>query len=99
MLRPHTRDTMVGLALEEELALIQRMCDGHSRAISTLSQLLRTPHAGPLCEPIPVTPALLRRDPIWDPLRSAALKTLRGKRAVNSETRVCGGTNEKTRFK
>jgi hypothetical protein len=36
----------------------------NNRAISTLTQLLQTPYL------VPITPALLRLDPIWDPLRA-----------------------------
>ena len=42
----------------------------NSRAILTLTQLLQTPYSGWLYFKAPVTPALLRLDPIWDPLRS-----------------------------
>jgi hypothetical protein len=61
---------MVGPGLEENLALIQMMFGENSRAISTLRQLLQTPYSSRLYGPVPVTPALLRLDPIWDPLRS-----------------------------
>src|SRR5439155_24627117 len=50
--------------------LIQTMFGEKSRVISTLTQLLQTPYNGELYNPIPVTPALLRLDPVWDPLRS-----------------------------
>jgi hypothetical protein len=44
----------------------------NSRAISTLTQLLQTPYEslGSVGISAPITPALLRLDPIWDPLRS-----------------------------
>jgi serine/threonine-protein kinase len=58
------------LALEELLAVIQTVLGENSRAISTLTQLLKTPHGSHLYGPAPVTPALLRLDPIWDPLRA-----------------------------
>jgi hypothetical protein len=59
----------MGPAMEENLALIQTMFGEHSRAILTLTRLLRTPGNGWLRD-TPITPALLRLDPIWDPLRS-----------------------------
>ncbi len=59
-----------GLALEELLAVIQTFLGENSRAISTLTQLLKTPYGSHLYGPAPVTPALLRLDPIWDPLRA-----------------------------
>jgi len=42
----------------------------NSGAILTLTQLLQTPYSGWLYFPAPITPALLRLDPFWDPLRS-----------------------------
>jgi serine/threonine-protein kinase len=68
MLYPRTRDAMHGPAFEENLALIQTIAGENSHAISTLTQLLQTPYDGWLYAP-PVTPALLRLDPLWDPLR------------------------------
>jgi TolB-like protein/Tfp pilus assembly protein PilF len=68
MLLPSAKDSVSGPALEENLALIQTMFGENSRAISTLTRLLQTPYQG-LFYGIPVTPALLRLDPIWDPLR------------------------------
>ena len=58
-----------GPGFEENLALIQTMFGENSRAISTLTQLLQTPYSSWLYGPAPITPALLRLDPIWDPLR------------------------------
>jgi hypothetical protein len=40
------------------------------RAIAALEKLLLIPYAGPLPENVPLTPALLRLDPMFDPLRS-----------------------------
>ena len=56
-------------AFKENLALIQAMVGENSRAISTLTHLLQTPYLGNFYGPTPVTPALLRLDPFWDPLR------------------------------
>jgi predicted Zn-dependent protease len=55
---------------EEQLALIQTMFGENSRAISTLTRLLRTPYPSGIYGPAPITPALLRLDPLWDPLRA-----------------------------
>jgi hypothetical protein len=41
----------------------------NSRAISILTRLLQTPYGGWLYSPAPITPAFLRLDPLWDPLR------------------------------
>ena len=47
------------------------MVGENSRAIPILTRLLQTPYVGGfLYSPTPVTPALLRLDPIWDPLRA-----------------------------
>jgi len=57
--------------LEENLAVIQMMVGENSRAISTLTRLLQTPYSGWIYGfgRTPFTPALLRLDPLWDPLR------------------------------
>jgi TolB-like protein/Tfp pilus assembly protein PilF len=69
MLLPSARDPLSGPTREEVLALIQMIFGETSRPISTLTQLLRTPYISWLYGPMPSTPALLRLDPIWDPLR------------------------------
>jgi hypothetical protein len=46
------------------------MIGENSRAISILTRLLHTPYGGWLYTPSPITPALLRLDPSWDPLRT-----------------------------
>jgi hypothetical protein len=70
MLCPRAKDAMLGLAFEENLARIQTMFGENSRAISVLGQLLQTPYTNSFYETPGVTPASLRLDPIWDPLRS-----------------------------
>ena len=70
MLLPSAKDRMYGPAFEENLALIQTMFGANSQAISTLARLLQTPYHAFLYIGTPVTPALLRLDPLWDPLRS-----------------------------
>jgi len=61
---------MSGPALEEILALIQTIFGENSRAISALTLLLQTPYQSWHYGPAPITPALLRLDPLWDPLRA-----------------------------
>jgi tetratricopeptide (TPR) repeat protein len=68
-LLPSTKDNLYGPGFEENLALIQTIFGENTRAISTLMRLLQTPYLSPLYGPIPITPALLRLDPLWDPLR------------------------------
>ena len=55
---------------EEILALIQTIFGENSRAISTLARLLQTPYNSWLYGPASITPALLRLNPVWDPLRT-----------------------------
>ena len=69
-LLPSTKDRVDGPGLEENLALIQTIFGENSRAISTFTQLLQMPYASAIYGPAPITPALLRLDPFWDPLRS-----------------------------
>jgi serine/threonine-protein kinase len=76
MLSPNSKDGVPGSeimlspgpALEELLALTHTVLGENSRAISTLKRLLKTPY-GSFIYDTPITPALLRLDPLWDPLR------------------------------
>ena len=70
MVLPRAKDAVDGPSLEENLALIQTIFGENSRAISTLTHLLETPHKSWVYGEAPITPALLRLDPIWDPLRA-----------------------------
>jgi len=65
---PERDDRILGPALEEHRAIIETILGENSRAISTLTQLLQTSYLSSLYE-TPITPALLRLDPIWDALR------------------------------
>ncbi len=67
---PSSKDRLSGPAFEENLALVEMIIGENTRAISTLTRLLQTPYGGWLYSPTPITPALLRLDPIWDPLRA-----------------------------
>jgi TolB-like protein/cytochrome c-type biogenesis protein CcmH/NrfG len=68
-LLPSNKDRLTGPAFEENLALVEMIVGEKSRATSTLTRLLQIPYGGWLYSPAPITPALLRLDPIWDPLR------------------------------
>ncbi|HJW37050.1 MAG TPA: tetratricopeptide repeat protein, partial [Candidatus Udaeobacter sp.] len=70
MLRPAVKEQLEGPDFEENLALIQTIFGENGQAISTITRLLHTPYLSSLYGPAPITPALLRLDPIWDPLRS-----------------------------
>ena len=64
MLLPRAKDPVFGPELEENLASIETIVGDNSDATLTLTELLQTPYM------YPITSALLRLDPIWDPLRS-----------------------------
>jgi serine/threonine protein kinase/Tfp pilus assembly protein PilF len=66
---PTVKDRVNGPSREEWLALIQTIVGENGPAISILTRLVQTPYLSWLYGG-PVTPALLRLDPIWDPLRS-----------------------------
>jgi TolB-like protein/Tfp pilus assembly protein PilF len=70
MLYPRAKDAMNEAALEENLALIQTILGENSLAISTLTRVLQTPGMTYVYSAAPITPALLRLDPIWDSLRT-----------------------------
>jgi serine/threonine protein kinase/Tfp pilus assembly protein PilF len=70
MLLPRAKDALDRAGMEENLALIQTIFGENKPAISTLSELLQTPYTSWLYGPAPITPALLRLDPIWDSLRA-----------------------------
>jgi TolB-like protein/Flp pilus assembly protein TadD len=71
MLLPSNKDRVSGPGFEEILALIQTMLGENSRAIPTLTRLLQTPYNSLLYfQTTPLTPALLRLDPLWGPLHA-----------------------------
>jgi TolB-like protein/DNA-binding winged helix-turn-helix (wHTH) protein/Tfp pilus assembly protein PilF len=70
MLSPSTQDRVYGPNNEEILALIQTIFGENSSAVSTLARLLQTPYSSWLHGPASITPALLKLNPIWDPLRA-----------------------------
>lgn len=64
-----SKDAVHGPTAEENLAGINTMFGENSRAISILARLLQTPYsAGNYGTPL--TPALLKLDAFWDPLRA-----------------------------
>jgi tetratricopeptide (TPR) repeat protein len=66
---PGAKDAFSGLTFQETLLEVQMFAGEYNGAISTLAQLLHKPYSGPFYFPTGVTPALLRLDPTWDPLR------------------------------
>ena len=69
LLLPSAKDRFWGPKYEENLALIQTIFGENRRAIETLTQLLQTPYNSYIWT-TPITPTLLRLDPMFDPLRS-----------------------------
>jgi hypothetical protein len=51
------------------MALVQTIFGDNTRAIATLTELLQTPYNSWIYGST-ITPAFLRLDPLWDPLRS-----------------------------
>ncbi len=68
-LNPIEKDALVGPRSLEILARVAAQTGEPDRAIATLQKLLLTPGGGRLRMPVPVTRALLRLDPMFDPLR------------------------------
>jgi tetratricopeptide (TPR) repeat protein len=68
-LSPSAKYAAYGPRFEENLALIQTIIGENGRAISTLARLMEIPYWSQLYG-TPITPALLRLDPTWDPLRA-----------------------------
>jgi serine/threonine protein kinase len=69
VLLPSAKDRVSGPSLEQNLAFIQAIFGEKGRSISTLTRLLQTPYGSWFYDPVPITQALLRLDPLWDPLR------------------------------
>jgi serine/threonine protein kinase/cytochrome c-type biogenesis protein CcmH/NrfG len=69
MLLPRAKDPVHGPRFEENLAEIQTMVGENHSAISALTELLQTTYESRVYGLV-ITPALLRLDPIWDPLRA-----------------------------
>jgi tetratricopeptide (TPR) repeat protein len=66
---PIDKDAMNGASRLEILARVAAQMGEADRAIAALEKLLSIPHWGSLTA-VPFTPAVLRLDPMFDPLRS-----------------------------
>ncbi len=69
-LLPIDKDTLSGPRSVETLARVAAQMGEPDRAIVALQKLLSIPYQGALAEGVPLTPALLRLDPMFDPLRN-----------------------------
>jgi TolB-like protein/Tfp pilus assembly protein PilF len=68
---PIEKDAMDGPIPIEILARVAAKMDEPDRAIAALRKLLSIPYEGPFAKSVPpLTPALLRLDPMFDPLRN-----------------------------
>ena len=67
---PIEKDAVDGPGPIEILARVAAQLGEPDRAIAALHKLLSIPYAGPLASNVPLTPALLRFDPMFDPLRN-----------------------------
>jgi tetratricopeptide (TPR) repeat protein len=67
---PIEKDAVRGPAPIEILARVAAQIGEPDRAIAALQKLLSIPYNGLLAENLPLTPALLRLDPMFDPLRN-----------------------------
>jgi TolB-like protein/class 3 adenylate cyclase/Tfp pilus assembly protein PilF len=68
---PTQKDAITGPAPIEVLARVAAQIGEPDRSIAALQKLLSIPYSGPLAtKSIPLTPALLRLDPMFDPLRN-----------------------------
>jgi serine/threonine protein kinase/Tfp pilus assembly protein PilF len=66
---PIDKDALTGPRPLEILARVAARTGDPDRAISTLEKLLSIPYEAPLAANPPLTPALLRLDPMFEPLR------------------------------
>jgi len=64
------KDAIEGPISIEFLARVAARMGDRDRAIVALQKLLSIPYDGALASGVPLTPALLRLDPMFDPLRN-----------------------------
>jgi TolB-like protein/class 3 adenylate cyclase/Tfp pilus assembly protein PilF len=67
---PVEKDAVAGPIPIEILARVSARMGEPDRAIAALQKLLSIPYDGALAQNVPLTPALLRLDPMFDPLRN-----------------------------
>ena len=67
---PTEKDALSGPRPIETLARVAAQMGEPARAIDALQTVLSMPYEGALAENVPLTPELLRLDPMFDPLRN-----------------------------
>jgi serine/threonine-protein kinase len=67
---PIQKDMLIGPRPLEIFARVAAGAGRPDRAIAAVEKLLAMPYSGPIVRQLPLTPALLRLDPMFDPLRN-----------------------------
>ena len=67
---PIDKDATRGPWSFEVFARVTVATGDHDRSIAALTKLLSIPYEAPLASHVPLTPALLKLDPMFDPLRN-----------------------------
>ena len=67
---PIEKDALHGPWSLDVFARVTAATGDHDRSIAALKKLLSIPYEGPLASHTPLTPALLKLDPMFDPLRN-----------------------------
>ena len=67
---PIEKDAVIGARPLEIFARVAAQTGEPDRAIAAIQKLLSIPYSGPMTRQLPLTPALLRLDPMFDPLRN-----------------------------
>jgi serine/threonine-protein kinase len=67
---PIEKDALDGPGPTETLARVSAKMGEPDRAVGALQKVLSTPYESPFAAAVPLTPALLRLDPMFDPLRN-----------------------------
>ena len=67
---PIEKDALDGPVAVESLARVSAQMGEPDRAVASLQKLLSIPYGGLVAEGVPLTPELLRLDPMFDPLRA-----------------------------
>ena len=67
---PIEKDALDGPGPTETLARVSAQMGEPDRAVAALQKVLQTPYESPFGANLPLTPALLRLDPMFDPLRN-----------------------------